>query len=69
MLQRIRVNAINPGPVSSEFFFGAGIASNEEERQKLLKEMGESNPLGRVGDPQDVASLALFLADNKAAGW
>ena len=60
---------MNPGPVKSEFFFGAGIASNEEERQKLLSQMAESNPLGRAGDPQDVASLTLFLADNKAAGW
>ena len=63
------MNGISPGTVSSEFFYGAGTASNEEERQKLLSQMAESNPLGRVGQPQDVASLALFLADNKAAGW
>ena len=68
-MQGIRVNAINPGVISSEFFFAAGMTDSEEGRQKFLKEQGESNPLGRVGDPADIASLALLLADNKAAGW
>ena len=63
------MNAVNPGVVSSDIFFASGMCETEEDKEKTLKQIAESTPLGRVGDPQDVASLALFLADNKAAGW
>ena len=63
------MNAINPGVVKSDIFFASGMCETEEDKEKILKQIGESTPLGRVGNPQDVASLALFLADNKAAGW
>ena len=68
-LQRIRVNAINPGVIDTDIFFASGMTDSEEEKQKTLKEIGDSTPLKRAGTPADVASLALFLADKKAAGW
>ena len=63
------MNAINPGVVSSDIFYASGMCETEEEKEKALKDIAGGVPLGRVGEPQDVASLALFLADNKAAGW
>lgn len=43
--------------------------ASEEQREFVLKRTAESTPLKRVGTPADVASLALFLADNEAASW
>ena len=53
----IRVNAINPGMVETEGTQSAGIAASE-----MRKQIEAQTPLGRIGKPQDIASLALFLA-------
>ena len=58
---RIRSNAILPGMIrtpSTEFLF----ASPEAPGSKL----GAANPLGRVGEPDDVVKLAVFLASDDA---
>lgn len=61
--RNIRVNSINPGMVDTEGVRGAGIASSE------LREQVESlTPLGRIGQPQDIASAAVFLASAES-GW
>jgi 3-oxoacyl-[acyl-carrier protein] reductase len=53
--QKIRVNSINPGMVETE---GARSFTESEFRKQLEKE----SPLGRIGQPQDIASAAVFLA-------
>src|SRR5437870_4359463 len=55
--RKIRVNAINPGMVETEGFRAAGIAESE-----MRKQVEAQTPLGRIGQPQDIAGLALFLA-------
>jgi len=58
---RIRANAILPGLIrtpSTEFLFRGPDAPGER--------MARANPLGRVGHPDDVAKLALFLASDDA---
>ena len=59
----IRVNALNPGLIITEGAQTAGIAGSDFE-----KNAAAGTPLGRVGQPQDVATTAAFLASTDA-GW
>ena len=61
--RKIRVNAINPGMVETEGFHAAGIAGSD-----MQKEVEAQTALGRIGQPQDIAALALFLASSDS-GW
>jgi len=53
----IRVNAINPGMVETEGTQSAGIAASD-----MRKQIEAQTPLGRIGQPQDIASAAVFFA-------
>lgn len=57
--RRIRVNAVNPGVVSTEGTQSAGIIGSEFETGAAAK-----TPLGRIGQPQDIASIVAFLASD-----
>jgi 3-oxoacyl-[acyl-carrier protein] reductase len=61
--KKIRVNAINPGGVETEGTHELGIIGTDFE-----KEMVARTPLGRLGQPDDIASVAVFLA-SPASGW
>lgn len=64
--QNIRVNAICPGFVATPLATGRPAAS-EEQIQHLRDSMGDTQLLGRVGEPADVAHMALFLASDESA--
>ena len=55
----ITVNAIEPGVIKTDM--------NSELDESTLRELCESTPLCRLGEPSDVAELAVFLASNKAS--
>jgi 3-oxoacyl-[acyl-carrier protein] reductase len=59
--KKIRVNAVNPGPVATEGFKSAGVEGSDFEKQ-----MVQSTPLGRVGTPEDIATVVAFLASDDA---
>jgi 3-oxoacyl-[acyl-carrier protein] reductase len=59
--KKIRVNAVNPGPVATEGFKSAGVEGSDFEKQ-----MVQSTPLGRVGNPEDIATVVAFLASDDA---
>jgi 3-oxoacyl-[acyl-carrier protein] reductase len=59
--KKIRVNAVNPGPVVTEGFKSSGVEGSDFEKQML-----QSTPLGRIGKPQDVAYVVAFLASDDA---
>jgi 3-oxoacyl-[acyl-carrier protein] reductase len=61
--KKIRVNAVNPGPVVTEGFKSAGVEGSDFEKSML-----QSTPLGRIGKPDDVATVVAFLASDDA-GW
>ncbi|MEO7720060.1 MAG: glucose 1-dehydrogenase [Capsulimonas sp.] len=59
----IRVNSINPGGVETEGTHSAGIIGSDFEKQMVAQ-----TPLGRIGQPEDIANIAVFLASD-ASGW
>jgi 3-oxoacyl-[acyl-carrier protein] reductase len=60
--QKIRVNSINPGMVNTEGVRSAGIDESD-----FRKEVEAKTPLGRIGEPQDIAPAAVFLASDDAS--
>jgi 3-oxoacyl-[acyl-carrier protein] reductase len=59
--RKIRVNAINPGMVETEGTHTAGFVGSEFETMMVAQ-----TPLGRVGQGDDIAGVATFLASNDA---
>lgn len=62
----IRVNAVNPGVVISNLHRRSGMP--EDEYSAFLEHSKSTHPLGRVGEPDEIAELILFLASERA-GW
>ncbi|MCX7752042.1 MAG: glucose 1-dehydrogenase [Blastocatellia bacterium] len=61
----IRVNAVNPGVVQTNLHRAGGMS--EEEYAAFLERSKTTHPLGRVGEPHEVADLILFLASDRAS--
>jgi len=61
--KNIRVNSINPGGVETEGVHSMGIMESD-----LAKQLVAQTPLGRFGQPQDIAPVAVFLA-SEASAW
>ena len=62
----VRVNAVNPGVTVTNLHRRSGMG--EPQYAAFLERSKETHPLGRPGRPDDVASLILFLASERA-GW
>jgi len=60
--RKIRVNSINPGMVETEGVHAAGIAESD-----MRKQTEAATPLGRIGQPQDIAPAAVYLASSDSA--
>ena len=61
--RKIRVNSINPGGVETEGTHTVGMIGSDFETQIIAQ-----TPLGRLGQPQDIAPVAAFLASPES-GW
>ena len=61
--RKIRVNTIAPGGVETEGTHSAGIIGSDFEKQMVAE-----TPLGRLGQPDDIAGVAVFLASD-ASRW
>lgn len=61
--KKIRVNTLSPGIVETEGTRSGGFIGSDFEKAVLAQ-----TPLGRIGQPGDIASIAVFLA-SEDAGW
>ena len=59
--RNIRVNSINPGMIETEGLHATGITESDFRKQHEAQ-----TPLGRIGQPQDIAPAVVFLASPDA---
>ncbi|MCC8404841.1 glucose 1-dehydrogenase [Paraburkholderia sp. MMS20-SJTN17] len=59
--RKIRVNSVNPGMVETEGVHSAGVIGSDFEKLTI-----STTPLGRIGQPDDIADVVAFLASNDA---
>lgn len=62
----VRVNAVNPGVVGTNLHRNSGMG--DEAYAAFVDRSKTTHPLGRIGTPDEIADLILFLASSKA-GW
>lgn len=61
----VRVNAVNPGVVVTEIHKRGGMS--EEAYTAFLEHSKQTHPLGRTGQPEEIAALVLYLASDQAS--
>jgi NAD(P)-dependent dehydrogenase (short-subunit alcohol dehydrogenase family) len=62
----IRVNVVSPGPIKTPGLVELA-GSDPAQQQGLLDHMAAQVPLGRVGNPEEIANAVLFLASDEAS--
>lgn len=60
--RNIRVNSLNPGMIETEGVHAAGFIGSDFEKKTVSE-----TPLGRIGQPKDIADAAAFLASDDSA--
>lgn len=63
--RKIRVNVINPGPIDTPIFGKLGLPA--EALDGMFKQMLEMLPMKRIGQPSEIAKVALFLASEDSS--
>lgn len=63
--RKIRVNAVSPGPIETPAI--NSLAENEEQAQQFKDSFVSQIPLGRIGQPEEVASAVAFLASSESS--
>lgn len=69
----IRCNAVTPGPTATEAWLGAGgladqqAARSGKSRDEVLAGVGAGRPLGRLAEPEEIASVVAFLCSPRSS--
>jgi NAD(P)-dependent dehydrogenase (short-subunit alcohol dehydrogenase family) len=63
--RKIRVNAVSPGPIDTPIFSSAG--ENEGEAVRVKKYIASTIPLGRMGNPEEIAGAVSFLSSDDSS--
>src|SRR5688500_12288052 len=63
--RKIRVKAISPGPIDTQTL--SDLMQNEEQSRQLKKDLVSNVPLRRMGTPDEVAKVVLFLASDDSS--
>ncbi len=64
---QIRVNCICPGTVDTPFVEGYLEKYHKHEKDKVRAELSQRQPIGRLGRPEEIAQMALYLASPAAS--
>ena len=64
----IRCNAVTPGPTATDAWLGeGGLADQQGVRDEVLAKVGAGRPLGRLAQPEEIASVIVFLCSERAS--
>jgi NAD(P)-dependent dehydrogenase (short-subunit alcohol dehydrogenase family) len=69
----IRCNAVTPGPTATEAWLGEGGLADQQarrtgkSREDVLEAVGKGRPLGRLAEPEEIASVIAFLCSDRAS--
>jgi 3-oxoacyl-[acyl-carrier protein] reductase len=64
----IRCNAITPGPTATDAWLGdRGLADQQGDRAEVLAKVAAGRPLGRLAEPEEIASVIAFLCSERAS--
>ena len=64
----IRCNAVTPGPTATQAWLGeGGLADQQGKRDEVLAKVGAGRPLGRLAEPEEIASVIAFLCSARAS--
>ena len=64
----IRCNAVTPGPTATEAWLGeGGLADQQGNREDVLAKVGAGRPLGRLAEPDEIASVVCFLLSDRSS--
>jgi 3-oxoacyl-[acyl-carrier protein] reductase len=69
----IRCNAVAPGPTATEAWLGEGGLADEQAartmdtREQVLEKVGAGRPLGRLAEPEEIASVIAFLCSERSS--
>jgi 2-keto-3-deoxy-L-fuconate dehydrogenase len=64
---RIRVNCVCPGTIDTPFVDEYLEKFHKHEKEKVRLELNARQPMGRMGTPEEIASMVLYLASNEAS--
>lgn len=65
--RRIRVNAVCPAPTSTEMMFAMERSQSPHDPEAVRRGMTRMNPMGRYAEPQEVASLVMYLSSQASS--
>jgi NAD(P)-dependent dehydrogenase (short-subunit alcohol dehydrogenase family) len=63
----IQVNTIAPGPISTKMLDSHWFHLPPEEAKKQKEEMAKTTPMGRIGEPEEIAGAAIYLASDASS--
>jgi NAD(P)-dependent dehydrogenase (short-subunit alcohol dehydrogenase family) len=69
----IRCNAVAPGPTATDAWLGEGGLADQQAkrtlktREEVLEAVGAGRPLGRLAEPEEIASVIAFLCSERAS--
>jgi len=64
----VRCNAVTPGPTATDAWLGpGGLAEQQGDRAEVLAKVAAGRPLGRLAEPEEIASVIAFLCSDRAS--